>query len=787
MLLCLCLLLSLAGAQEVFVTVPSGGMPGRADLVFDSFEISDTPVTNAQYAEFVRDSGHRAPSHWENGAIPAGFENHPVIYVNRYDAEDYVAWRSRKEGRLYRLPTSAEFEYAARAGQAEALYPWGREEPTGKANFDAAGDRHYPDWKQHLQAVRSYPPNPWKLYDMAGNVWQQVNTDPDPAQRRWIFRLEQPRQKESTVAGGSWARSAGYLRVNARGGAGGAGITHPDLGFRIVREIAGTTHSQRQVRRVAALRQQQTVALSWQLLPGDADGTGFHVYRSPRRDASGKRVTTDPVRNATFWRDSAAPADTVYYRVRAVGTDGTEGPPSEWVTAQAAEAGSAPVQNLAATFSPTVEKGGCSPVFGDLTGDGLLDVVFRCDNGIRENTHDPGLWVELEAFTSYGKQLWRRPLVDYDHSYGNANNSPFLIADLDGDGKAEVAARMQIGDEVFLVLLDGHNGTLKKKVPWPEMATDVAGTSTRIHMATASLDGRNLALVTQTGLYENERFHAWDKDLNLLWNFDSFGPTSGSGSHHVDIADVDGDGRDEVFDGTTVLNPDGSIRWSLYRLHPDIVAIKHVLPREQTGGKRQVFYAVESNTHAGAYLVEAETGKLIWKHNRETDPTWSHAHIGWVSDILESSPGMEMLTNKDGHEARLTVLISASGEILMEGFPGNLRPVNWTGGPVRELIVPDSTEVRRFDGKGLVAVDGAAPAGFPCNFVLSADLLDDYRDEVVCRTRDNTGKEVFYLFTNGTEPKRREVTRTASREYLLWLARNIGAGYRSHFEWEDGY
>ncbi len=771
-------------AQERFVLVPGGEMPGRPDLVFDSIEMADAPVTNAQYLTFVRDSGHRAPSHWGQGQPPAGFENHPVIFVNRYDAEAYVAWRSGKEGRRYRLPTSAEFEYAARGGQSGGQYPWGNADPSGNANFDASGDRQFPDWQKHLKPVRSYSPNPWKLYDMAGNVWQMVNNHPDPAQQRWIYRLEHPKQKESSVAGGSWARSAGYLRVNARGGAGGAGITHPDLGFRIVREVPGTTHFERQPRRLAALRQQaNVVAISWQWLPGDSPATGFHVYRSPRRDASGKRITDAPVKDATFWKDTTAPTAMAYYRVRPIDASGNVGAPSEWVTAPTELSPG----NVAASIMPSARQGNCSPVFGDLNGDGLLDVVFRCDNGIKENTRDPGHWVEIEAFTSFGKQLWRRKLVDYDHCYGNANNSPFLLADLNGDDRAEVAARMQVGEEVFLAILDGVNGKLLRKTPWPAMATDVAGTSTRIHMAVAYLDGQSPSLVTQTGLYENERFHAFDKDLEMLWSFDSFGPTSGSGSHHADIADLDGDGKDEVLDGTTALNGDGSVRWSLYRLHPDIVAVKRIIPATPRDRSRQIFYAVESNTHAGAYLVDASTGKLIWKHNRETDPSWSHAHVGWAADILASSPGMEMMTNKDGHEAQKTVLLSANGELLMEGFPSRFRPVNWMGGEVRELVSPDSTAVHRFDGKQLQPLTGAAPSTASCRFVMSADLLGDYRDEIVCATRNEDGSETFHILTNGAMPEGKQVTRTASREYRLWLARNIGAGYASYFEWQDGY
>jgi rhamnogalacturonan endolyase len=768
-------------AQERFVLVQGGAMPGRPELRVDDFEMADAPVTNAQYLEFIQATKHAPPLHWEQGRIPAGFENHPVIYVNRYDVEDYLAWRTRKEKRIYRLPTSVEFEYAARAGSREALYPWGSEAPQGRANFDENGTRPFPDWKQYLKPVRSYAPNPWKLYDLAGNVWQMLWSNSDPELQRYIFRIERPVQKESSVAGGSWARTAPYLRVTSRGGAGGAGIRHPDLGFRLVREPAGSTHFRSQLRRVATLPQgERGVYLSWQLLAGDGAGTGFYVYRSPRRDASGVRITPSPVMDITTYIDAHPPAAArLYYRVRAV-TNGVEGPPSEW----AAVAPNAPASNVAAVFEPTPKEGTCTPNFADLDGDGVLDMVLRCDNGIKENTRDPGRPVEIEALTSYGRQLWRRPLIDFEHCYGNANNAPVAVADLNGDGRAEVLARIQEGDTVFLAVLDGMNGRTLRKTPWPAMATDFAGTSTRIHMAVASLDGKTLSIITQTGLYENERFHTWDASLRPLWHYDSFGATSGSGSHHIDVADVDDDGRDEIFDGTTLLGPDGTLRWSLFRLHPDIVAVKHVLPNTR---ERQVYYAVESSTHAGAYLADARTGKVIWKINREDDPRWTHAHIGWAADILASSPGLEMLTNRDGHDAKDTVLLSSDGKILMNPFTSAYRPVNWTGGAVRELLSGDARQLMRFTGTGLEPAGAAAPSEKACRVIMTGDLWGDYRDEVVCSTEIAPGRNAIVVLTNTDAAARREITRTASHEYQMWLAKNLTAGYGSYFEWQPGH
>jgi hypothetical protein len=72
-------------------------------------------------------------------------------------------------------------------------------------------------------------------------------------------------------------------------------------------------------------------------------------------------------------------------------------------------------------------------------------------------------------------------------------------------------------------------------------------------------------------------------------------------------------------------------------------------------------------------VVDAKTGKIIWKANRETDPRWIHAHMGWAADIWEDSPGMEILTNRDGHTVRDTVLFSADGKDPDESISSRLE------------------------------------------------------------------------------------------------------------------
>jgi rhamnogalacturonan endolyase len=168
------------------------------------------------------------------------------------------------------------------------------------------------------------------------------------------------------------------------------------------------------------------------------------------------------------------------------------------------------------------------------------------------------------------------------------------------------------------------------------MATDHSGTSTRVHMAVAYLDGKRPSLITQTGLYENERFHAWDpatcaRSGSSTATAPPAAPARTMSTSPMSMATAATKSSTEPPSST----PTARSKWSIYRAHPDIVAIKHILPG--TKG-RQVFYVVETSTHAGAYLVDAATGKIIWKVNREDDPRWTHAHIGWAADISPRIP-----------------------------------------------------------------------------------------------------------------------------------------------------
>jgi hypothetical protein len=613
---------------------------------------------------------------------------------------------------------------------------------------------------------------------MSGNVWQMVLNRYDPATRRWIYRLTKPDFKGQSVMGGSWARGPAYLRCGYGVGM-QAGLRHPDLGFRPVREPKGEDWRV-QPRRLSAIPSGNgEILVSWGLLKNDAAGAGFHVYRARDRNHAGQRISKEPVTDRTCFLDTGRqPGRRYQYYVRPLDGQGQQLRRSEWVGVDAKEETDPQI----ATYVPICKTGSLVPIFGDLDGDGALDCVVRMDNGNREMSQDPGIPVQMEAFTSYGRSLWRKDICFHDHCYGSANNVPFNVWDMDGDGKAEVITRLQIDDEVHVAILDGMSGDVKRTAPWVPMATDHQGSSTRIHLSIAYLDGVHPAVVTQSGLYENEIFTAYDAKLDQIWKFNSFAATSGSGGHKIEVADVDGDGKQEVFDGTTCINHDGTLRWSIYRQHPDIVSIHDYLPQRPG---LEVFYIVESSMHAGVYMVDASSGEIIWKLNREDDPRWTHGHRGWTADIWDGSPGLECVSNRAGHSDNHLLMFSADGRLLLDPFPSGFTPLEWDGDTTRELLSDGGSKLSNFDGTLAVEVPGVSPNPVPNSSVLMvADLCGDFRDELVLGLTLADGRQAVSIVSATDLIEKKYRAAWEKLDYRLWVGRNRGGGYASIYDRE---
>lgn len=166
------------------VEIPGGTfMMGRNDgtpreapahaVTVAAFAMDKTEVTNAEYAEFVQATSHEPPPEWMGGKPPEGQENWPVANVSLADANTFAQWRSKRDGVTYRLPTEDEWEYAARGGTNQWLYPWGNEWSDDRANRGSGNTN-----EDRLMPVGSYPQgaSPWGGLDLIGNVWEWTSS-----------------------------------------------------------------------------------------------------------------------------------------------------------------------------------------------------------------------------------------------------------------------------------------------------------------------------------------------------------------------------------------------------------------------------------------------------------------------------------------------------------------------------------------------------------------------------------------------------------------------------------
>jgi serine/threonine protein kinase/formylglycine-generating enzyme required for sulfatase activity len=152
----------------------AGGLQQEApphSVTVASFLMDKTEVTNAEYALFVNEAKYPAPSHWSGGKPIGGQEQWPVTNVSVEDAKAFAAWRSKRDGVTYRLPTEEEWEYAARNGDQGNLYPWGNAWAQKRAAMKDSGD-------VTLRPVGSYPDgkNRWGVVDLIGNVWEWTSS-----------------------------------------------------------------------------------------------------------------------------------------------------------------------------------------------------------------------------------------------------------------------------------------------------------------------------------------------------------------------------------------------------------------------------------------------------------------------------------------------------------------------------------------------------------------------------------------------------------------------------------
>jgi eukaryotic-like serine/threonine-protein kinase len=195
------------------------------------FSMDKTEVTNAEYARFVSETNHTPPQQWGSVTPPVGQELLPVSNVSYEDAIAFAEWRSKRDGVTYRLPTEEEWEYAARNGDKDNLYPWGNSWAPGRAATQEAG-------VGKEQPVGTYPQggNRWGAQDLIGNVWEWTSSKaslypgsplklPD-VQKGWIV-----------ARGGSYSSQANKVSATMRDWF-APNYKNPVLGFRLVKSAS---------------------------------------------------------------------------------------------------------------------------------------------------------------------------------------------------------------------------------------------------------------------------------------------------------------------------------------------------------------------------------------------------------------------------------------------------------------------------------------------------------------------------------------------------------------------
>ncbi len=563
---------------------------------------------------------------------------------------------------------------------------------------------------------------------------------------------------------------------------------------------ASSANAQRQMeklgRGVVAINQGDgKVFVSWRLLGSEPDSIGFNVYRASGAGQPVKRNSA-PLTQATCYQDSGVDfSQPVSYSVRAV-VGGIEQPASAPFRFPA----NAPVrQYLSIPLQPARGIPNDASV-GDLDGDGDYEIVLKREDGSQDNSRSGATGsTTLEAYQLDGSFMWRIDLGK--HIRGGAHYTQFMVYDLDGDGQAEVVCKtgdgtidgrgQVIGDRnahyvnhagkilsgpEFLTVFAGKTGaelTTTEYVPprggdgsgWGDSSGNRVD---RFLACVAYLDGSRPSVVMCRGYYTRTVLAAWDwRDgkLTQRWIFDSDvdglgkdgksnSEYAGQGNHGLSVADVDGDGRDEIVYGAMCVDDDGKGLWTTGLRHGDAM---HVSDLDPTRPGLEVFGIHEGGRTAGAALLDARTGAILWAtENRDTGR-------GLAADVDPQYVGTECFGGPGSPRSVKGESIRAQG--------GSNFAVWWDGDLLREIL--NSNQIskwnwregkmeRIFEAEGCRSNNGSksTPA-------LSVDLFGDWREEVIWRTGDN---RELRIYTTVLPTEHRFYTLMHDSQYRLSIA-----------------
>lgn len=360
----------------------------------------------------------------------------------------------------------------------------------------------------------------------------------------------------------------------------------------------------------------------------------------------------------------------------------------------------------------------------------------------------------------------------------------------DGKRMTSRAGYVLAGPE-FLTVFDGRTGAALATADYVPARGDVnawgdayGNRVDRFLAGVAYLDGVRPSAVMCRGYYTRSVLAAWDwRDgkLTQRWVFDSdqhgpadnTNPYRGQGNHNLSVADVDGDGRDEIVYGAMCINADGTPRYSTKLGHGDAL---HVSDLDPTRPGLEVFAIHENPKHPyGIEFRDANTGALIWGKPGGTAPA-PDVGRGVAFDIDPRHPGNEVWSTLPG-------LNNARGEIISTKKPNSVNfAVWWDGDLLRELL--NGNTVSKWDWLTetthlLFTAEGCtANNSTKSNPALSADLLGDWREEVILRTTDN---QELRIFSTTIATAHRLTTLMHDPQYRLAIAwQNVGYNQPPH-------
>ena len=605
-------------------------------------------------------------------------------------------------------------------------------------------------------------------------------------------------------------------------------LTQPSQGARVLwmqQSPAPPSLMENLGRGVVAVRSTTTdVFVSWRALGTDFPETAFNLYRSTGGGAPALLNAT-PITGATHFVDGAADlTQTNAYSVRAI-VFGLEGAASASFTLPA----NAPVRQYL-RLPLQVPPGGVTPVgeaytyspndtsVGDLDGDGEYEIVVKWEPSNAKDNSQSGYTgnVYLDAYKLDGAHLWR---IDLGRNIrAGAHYTQFQVYDLDGDGKAEVACKtadgtidgagVVIGDPnadhrnsagyvldgpEFLTVFDGQTGAALASASYVVPRGNVGNWGDnygnrvdRFLAGVAYLDGQRPSLIMCRGYYTRAVIAAWNWRNGTLTNIRTFdtGDTGapnqyaawrGQGNHNLSIGDVDGDGKDEIMYGAAAIDDDGAGLFSTGLGHGDALHMSDMDP-DRPG--LEVFQPHESPTSYGPNAAEfrdARTGALIFGVQASGD-----IGRGLALDVDPRYRGYEMWASGGtggmytAQQSTPNAVLGPRGVQIAATKPSINFGVWWDGDPLRELL--DGVTITKWNWLAGNTTTLLSDSGISSNNgtkatpSLSADILGDWREEVIWRESGNSALRIYTT----TIP-------TASRFYTLMHDRQ----YREAIAWQN--